>query len=214
MIAHAKALSAKSQDFSLRSATEHDLPAIFQFLRSHGKSRQFFPAYSENDISSKDGLLRGMAAEDIFLAVSGREILGTSAIWNQTFFRQWIVKSYATPLHLLRPLYNSISQLMSRPLLPKPGSIFPYRMLSLPCVVEDRAEIFAALLNAVIIKLYDSGQTLLLAGFHEHDPLKKVIDRLPNMQFRSRLYLVYWPDGEAEVCSLNNMVPYVEVGGL
>jgi len=55
---------------------------------------------------------------------------------------------------------------------------------------------------------------MVMAGFHQRDPLAAALRSLPHICFRSRLFVVHWEDGGEAHKSLDNRVPYVELGGL
>ena len=80
--------SKSPSDLTVRRACIQDVPVILDFIRNNGRQRQFYPSYTERDITGT-GLLKDLTIEDIFLAFEGPRIVGTLTAWDQTGFRQW-----------------------------------------------------------------------------------------------------------------------------
>jgi hypothetical protein len=206
--------SAPSKTLEIRRATQEDVPAIIEFWQREGGRKQFFPEYSDADLLSSDGLLRGLRPEDVFLAFTGKELVGTMAVWEQKSFRQSVVTGYNKQLTFLRLPYNAIARLLGYPILPRLGSNLDYFNLSLICIQEDDPHVFTLLL-AHVIKRYRSRYSLFMAGLHERDPLLPVLRRYRHFPYASRLYVVCWEDGEEDFENLNEWrVPYLELGAL
>jgi hypothetical protein len=74
--------------------------------------------------------------------------------------------------------------------------------------------VFAALL-AELRRRYSGGPwSHLLLGLHETDPLLGVARRMEAACYTTFLYLVAWPDGEAQRSALDGRPPYLELGTL
>ncbi len=209
-----KLKSASSKAIDIRLATREDIHAIIGFWQQEGAKKQFFPEYSATDLLSSEGLLRGLELEDVFLAFSGEELVGTVAAWDQKSFRQSIVRGYGRRLKFLRLPYNATAWLLGYPILPRPGSNLDYFNLSLVCIREDDPHVFESLL-AQMIKRYQSHYSLLMAGLHERDPLLPVLRKYRHFPYESRLYVVCWEDGEEDFGNLDDWrIPYLELGAL
>jgi radical SAM superfamily enzyme YgiQ (UPF0313 family) len=205
---------AHSGVLEIRSAERQDVPSIIRFWQHVGAKRQFFPEYSAADLLSSEGLLRGLRLENIILAVSGQELVGTVAAWDQKSFRQSVVTGYNRRLASLRLPYNITARLLGYPVLPRPGSSLDYLSLALTCIREDDSHIFGLLLEHVIQR-YQADYSLLMAGLHERDPLVSVLRRYHHFPYASRLYVVCWEDGEEDLGNLEDWrVPYLELGAL
>jgi hypothetical protein len=205
---------ASSKTLEIRTATPEDMPPIIEFWQQEGARKQFFPEYSTADLLSSKGLLHGLELEDIFLAFSGEELVGTVAAWDQKSFRQSVVTGYNRRLTFLRLPYNATARLVGYPILPRPGSSLDYFNLSLICIREDDPHVFGSLL-AQMIKQYRSRYSLLMAGLHERDPLLPVLRQYRHFPYASRLYVVCWEDGEEDFGDLDDWrVPYLELGAL
>ena len=117
-----KSGSTPLKTLDIRPATREYVPTIIEFWHQEGAKKQFFPEYSVADLLSYDGLLRGLELEDVFLAFSGEELVGTVAAWDQKSFRQSVVRGYNRRLTFLRIPYNVTARVTKNPILRRPGS--------------------------------------------------------------------------------------------
>jgi len=197
----------------IRPATSDDAQIIIAFLNEQGRRRQFFPAYSSNDLFGDEGLLSGLRPEDVLLAFRGQRLDGVAAAWDQKSFRRSVVTGYARWTGATRPLYNVWARLTGLPLLPPPRSVLNYAYLAIPCVRDDSEEVFLALLGELFVR-NKSGHSFMMAGMHESDPLLPALDRFRHFDYLSRMYVVCWEDGEDLFASLDGRIPYLELGSL
>lgn len=197
----------------VRPARADDLPELLSFLHTVGPRRQFFPCCEECDFFTAAGAFRDLRPDDLLLAIRGRGIVGTLAAWDQHGFRQTVVHGYGRPLGWVRPVYNAWARLAGRPRLPGPGDAFRYRVAALPLVADDDPAVFAALLDAFLVR-GGGDADYLLVGLHEADPLLAVMRRRRATWYTTRLFLVCWEDGEAMRRSLDGRPPYLELGSL
>jgi hypothetical protein len=198
----------------LRPATPADLPALIAFLRKEGSKQQFFPFYEPGDFSRNDGLLPGLAWEDIILAWQGSELIGTAAGWDQRSYRRWLVAGYAPWLGALRPLLNVVAKCRGFPRLPAPGVQADYFVLSLVCIRDHDTRVFRALLDEIVVRRRDRFN-FLLAGLHERDPLLPELQARRHIAIPGRLLAVAWDDTMGSVRRLRpEFVPHLEVGAL
>jgi hypothetical protein len=197
----------------IRPAAGDDAPALAALLNAEGRHRQFFPAYSEDDFFCHDGLLAGLAPEDVLIAFSAGRPVGLVAGWDQKTFRRSVVTGYAPWLRGVRLLYNLYSCAAGLPALPPVSAVLNYCYLALVCICGDDREVFAALLERLARSKRESC-SFLMAGMHERDPLLPVLTRLRHWVYPSRLYVVCWADGEPFFARLDNRPPYLELGSL
>lgn len=200
---------------SVRAAGREDVAAIVEFLDDEGRRRQFFPSYSAENLLSDAGLLRGLSPGDLHVALDEKGICGTAAIWDQTPFRQWVIDSYSRRAGLLRHPYNVYARVTGRPTFPSAGTALDYRFLGLVCIRDDAAGVLEGLCRSLWSALSaKSPEALVIAGFHRRDPLGRPFLTFPNTLLRSRVYIVHWPEGEADFAALDDRIPYLEVGSL
>jgi hypothetical protein len=199
---------------TLRPATTSDLPAILDLLATEGTRRQFFPHYQRDDFLSADGGLRDLALDRLLLAERGGRLLGMVAGWDQHAFRQSVIEGYSGWLKWLRPVYNTWHHLRGAPGLPAPGQPLHYLSAALPLAAGDDAGVFAALLAELRGRCSGGAWSHLLLGLHEADPLLGIARHWQTACYTTFLYLVAWPDGDAQRLALDDRPPYLELGTL
>lgn len=185
------------------------LPEILRFLHNWQAKKQFAPCYRLAAFGS--ARLRGLRAEDFYLAVKDNRIVGTVAAWSQEEFRQTCVEQYSWQLRLMRPIYNLLARLTPLKPLPEPGSAIPYFYLAFVAVEENDLEIFRGLVRAVHCDRVSSPSHYFIAGLHETDPLAAVLQDYRRIEAAGRLFAVYYPDGEAFFKQLDRRIPYIEM---
>jgi len=201
-------------DVNIRTAEIADRDAVVAFLNEFGSSRQFFPKYEAQDLFSDRGLLRGLQPADVLLAFRGTEIVGTLGCWNQRHFKQIIVHRYQKHLAALRPLYNAWATLRRHPVLPAAGSSLAARLAAIPVIRDDNQRVFGQLLRKQLYQLTQRGDRQLLIGLHSADELLRSAQQFAGKEYKTTLYLVYWPEEAPDVCKLMKRVPYLELGSL
>lgn len=179
---------------------------LAEFLRETGKSRQFYPVYTADDLQAPTGLLRGLALDDVAVALAGDRILGVMAAWNQLPFRQHVVTGYQGWLRWARPLFGR--------LLPAPGE--PVQSLLAACLAirDDDPAVFRALVRHLLHQHAGGAHRLLFIGLAGDDPLLPVAQEPWHFTVHSRMYAVDWVDGQAALQALDARAPYLELGSL
>lgn len=199
----------------IKKAEKEDIPYILEFYQQNSNSRQFFPLYTQKDILSEKGILKDLRISDMLLAFENNILIGTVAIWNQNKFRRWLIDKYHPFVKIYRPLYNSYAFLRNMPTLPQEKRVLNYKILSLIKVKNDREDVWKSLLYTIWQESKNtSEQNLIMAGFHEKDPLISIFQKIPNWRFSSTLYCVYWRDDKVFFDSLTPQIPYIELGSL
>lgn len=179
---------------------------IAAFLQETGKSRQFYPVYTADDLQAPTGLLRGLALDDFAVVLAGDRIQGVMAAWNQLPFRQHVVTGYQGWLRWAQPLLGR--------LLPPPGE--PVRSLLAACLAirDDDPAVFHVLLRHLLHVHAGRTHRWLFIGLAGDDPLQPVAAEPWHLTLHSRIYTVEWGDGRAALQALDDRVPYLELGSL
>jgi hypothetical protein len=196
----------------VRPARAEDVSELVECLHTVGPRRQFFPVYTAEDFGTEGGIFKDLRPEQVLLAHRGGRLAGALAGWDQHGFRQTVVCGYSRALRWARPLYNAWARWRAVPTLPAPGEELRYLTAALP--VADDAEVFAALLDALLVRSSGGPAAYLLLGLHEADPLLEVARSYRARWYTTRLYLVCWEDSEAMRKGLDGRPPYLELGCL
>ncbi len=186
--------------------------AIADFLNKTGPSRQFFPVYTATDIDSPTGILRGLQPENFLAAISGDEIVGVMACWNQLPFRQHVVAEYHGMLKFSRPVINFVSSAFGCRMLPDPGEPVNSLLAAGIAIKNDDPAIFRALLRHALAIHSNNGSDLFFIGMAANDPLLPIVTEPWHITLHSRIYTVDWNADAAN--RFDAKVPYLELGGL
>lgn len=147
------------------------VPEIVRFLRTEGSRRQFFPVWTEESLRNLDGL----KIEDIRIARRGGAIAGVMALWDQTAYKQSIVRGYSGWMR------------MAQPFLPRVGEEIRGVYAALICASDP--DVFADLLGAIRTLASERKFDYLLVGLDARDPNLPVARKYRHYAYPSRLYL-------------------------
>ena len=153
-------------------------------------------AWKEGEL---DGL-RGMGLDAARFLVSREQgdVVSAGAVWNQTAFKQTVVRGYSKAVGLARPFINLTARLTGSVTLPPCGSPLKMAFLS-PIFSPDNCD--KHLVNVVRAgcrMARESGGDLLALGFDARDPrLASLRRQFRPREYRSRLYSVIWKHGGA-----------------
>jgi len=187
---------------------------LLDLLARAGQRRQFFPCYDRECFLVPEGPLRGLSLDHLVLAERAGRPIGLLASWDQSSYRQSVVCQYGGWVRWLRPAYSTWQWLRGRHPLPQPGQPLHCLNAVLPLVADDDPAVFAALLGELLRRSAGGPWSHLLLGLYESDPLLQVPRRLAIACYVTLLYLVCWPDGEAQLRALDNRPAYLELGTL
>jgi ribosomal protein S18 acetylase RimI-like enzyme len=186
----------------------HDIAACLQ--RNH-RRRQFAPHWTADDLAHPERT-RNLRPEDFLLAMSGPEIVGCAALWNQQSFKQTVVHGYDRGFSLFRRAMNIGARVTGWPRFPAVGEPLSHAYVSHLAIDDDRPEICCALIQAALNRSVASGYVYLVLGLHGCNPLlPSVKSRFYSIDLRSILYHVFWPEGQSLANSLDDRVPHIEV---
>lgn len=190
---------------TVEKAHNGNIDEVFEFINQQQASKQFAPYYTAADLTTPR--LRGLSAEDFYLAVKDNKITGVIAAWNQSDFRQVHVEKYSRPLQAIKPIYNLMSLMTPLKALPECGEKIPYFYLSFVAIKNSDRAIFRLLLNALYRDRHQGQWHYFICGLHESDPLAEVLEDYRRIKGYGNLFSVCLDDG----ITLSNQTPYVEI---
>lgn len=176
-------------------------------LERNRRRYQLAPNFSLEDLLSPERS-RGLAPSDFFLAVVEGEVVGCLALWNQSGFKQVVVRGYAPRLARWRPWTNRLAPLLKTPRLPDPGQALPHAYVSHVAVDGDDPQIFRALIEAAYAEARERRYVYIVMGFAARHPWNAWLkSRFKPRAYASLLYTVLWEDS----VTLDGRMPHVEV---
>jgi hypothetical protein len=203
----------QTPSYHLSQGSAVDVGDVVTFLQHYGAARQFFPAYVEADFCDSPTTL-GFQVEDFILARRAGQLVGVMGLWDQSGYKQTVVRAYPDPLRRLRPFYNIWARLSGGPPLPPPGRPIHFAYASFICIAGDEPAIFRALLQRACALAAARGYAYLMVGLSERDPLLAVARHYSHIPYYSRLYTVCWKDEVNFHEKLDRRIPYVEIAAL
>lgn len=186
---------------------------IAAFLNRTGGEKDFFPVYTAEDIMAEDHILRGLRLNDFHVAITGDQIVGVIACWNQLPFRRTLVTGYSGYMRWLKQFIAPLAKALHMAPIPDPGE--PFRNVFAACmaIAGNDQQIFKLLLDTILHNEYDTGKTFLLVGLMEGDPLLPVLRTYLHIPTRTGIYALAW-DGIDAVYIPDGRILYIELGAL
>jgi hypothetical protein len=175
------------------------LHELVDFLQTEGARHQLFPSWTEDDLHQVGAL--GLSLDDVRVAVRGSAIVGVMALWDQSAYKQTVVRGYSGWLRALTPI------------LPRAGAIVRHAYASLVCVSNDDPRIFGRLLRDMYCLARARGFQYLLVGLDARDPKLGVARAYPHYSYPSRLYFARWPGATLQEDPDERLV-YVDIATL
>jgi hypothetical protein len=163
--------------------TVDQLPAVARFLQTEGARRQFSSVWTEDALRRQGEF--GLRVEDVRIARRGGTIAGVIALWDQTAYKQAIVRGYSGWLKAVAPLTR----------LPRAGEQVRSAYASLVCVANDDPVLFARLLREIYNLAHTRRFHYILVGLDARDPLLRIPRAYSHVAYPSRFYLGTWANG-------------------
>ena len=189
-------------------------PAILECLQRSGAGRQFAPYWSAETLFNPDHT-PDLRPEDFLLALRGQRVVGCVAAWDQSRFKQSVVRAYSGPIGRWRAWINRLAPLGGWPCLPAPDTPWRYCYASHLAVDDADPEVFAALVRALYCRARDQGYNYFILGLAEADPLSRMVRRgYRHVTYPSQIYLVGWEDSWEAISQVDRRPPGLEVAVL
>ena len=198
----------------LGRGTTELIPEILACLQRSGQQKQFSPVWSSETTFSPTRT-PNLRPEDFLVALSGSRVLGCLALWDQTSFKQTVVRGYSGGMARMRPLINWLARFIDLPHLPKMGEQIPYCFASHLAIDHDDAGVFASLLRAAYNGTIRKGFHYFMLGLAESHPFRPLLTRnYLHITYSSQIYLMAWDDGLDAVARVDNRIPGLEIAVL
>jgi hypothetical protein len=142
-------------------------------------------------------------------------VVGCLAVWDQTPFKQTIVRGYSGNMARWRPVINRLARWIDVPYLPEINAPFPYCYASHIAIDQDDQQIFASLLRAASNETVRRGFKYFMIGLSASNSLRPVLTRnYLHITYASQIYLVAWEDGLDAIGRVDGRVPGLEIAVL
>jgi hypothetical protein len=194
----------RSRTAGMRSATPDDAGRLAEFLAEAGRTQQFFPRMSAEDLLAG----RGGPPIDAFRWLEGRpgEILAAAALWHQGDYRQYRIHGYGRPVAWMRRVAR-LAPFLGLPRLPDPGEEVRYSTLAAWAARDHDPALLADLLD----RMPGADTSFILAGAHAAHPLHEVFRKRRHVAYQSEVFRVHW---DSDSPPLADLPLYLECGTL
>lgn len=199
-----------ASDLHLQQGTREWSDAICQFLNDQNPRFQFAPRWSQTEFNRLEPF--SLRCDGFRLLLEGDRITGCAALWDQRPFKQVVAKGYSQSMTLLRPLYNSLARLRGRVILPRAGQVLQQAYVSHLALVQEDPQKLVHMLLALMPAARSCGTTVMVLGLDVRDPRLAAIERQFGAHvYRTRLYVVRWPNQKGCLESPDGRLMYPEV---
>lgn len=187
-----------------------DLRQVVDYLRRVGASRQFFPSYQLSDFLAGADLTRGFDPRNFVVATRDGEIGGVLGVWDQSAFKQVVVRGYRGVLAHTRPLVSLAAPVLGYPSPPRAPAVLRIAYASFLAIDDNTGDTFEALLRAALARAARLGCDYLTLALAESDPLLPTALAFPHRTYVSRLFTVDWRSG-AFHDEVAKGIPYADI---
>ena len=197
-------IHVNTDGYIVKQATAEDEERLIRFLNEEGKKKDFFP------VIKKISQFTDLNVSDFYLLLKDDEIVSAGALWNQTAYRQYMVKNYKGVLKVGR-VFNPLLKKIGYMQFPPQNKEIDYVMLSFLLSKDDNKEYLKGLLKN-ILKVAKNKHELIVIGTVEQSPLNEVMKEIRNVHFDSQIYGVEFMFENHKNTSINQENLYLECG--
>lgn len=178
---------------------------LVERLNRYSSHYQFAPEWSNEELEALESL--GLHPQKFF-----ENGTASAALWDQSSFKQTVVRGYATSLAKSRWLVNAAARFTGDIRLPDVGERLRNIYVShLTSEAGDDAALIELLMNLRNVAARDGIEILTLA-FADNDPRLSTVRRaFRSHEYRTRIYLARWPDCGSEASCLDKRIMAPEV---
>lgn len=188
-------MKASKHGLTFRQATKEDLTDLLAFLNAEGKRKDLFPVIDSLE------QFHGLTVENFYLLLENNAIVAAGALWDQTGYKQYIVKKYHGMIKLAR-IVNPLLTALRYIRLPKKDTPLDLVMLSFFLSKDDDDAYYRVFLNEVCREIAKAHSIFVLGLPKKHFAVP-ILDRLRNISFETRLYEITFPWNSQEYAKLN-----------
>lgn len=197
---HGPSAPAATTPDEVVAGSADQLPDVVEFLRRESANRQLAPVWTADAVRDLGPL--GLRCEDLRIARRDGRIAGVIGFWDQSAFKQSVVRGYSGWLRAASWLGGSV--------VPRVGDQVRSAYAAMIAVAGDDADVFRRLLHEMTQLAATRGFDYLVVGLDARDPLLAVARERRHLSYPSRLYLASWPQIRHSLDTASHGVPLHE----
>lgn len=165
---------------------------VATFLNREGSRHQFSRAWDE---------MAGAQPGLTFLVMRhAGQVIGVIGLWDQRGSRQTVLRGLPSTLRRLRHPVNLLGTLYRRPAIPAPGQSIDQAYLAALAVRGDDLKLAMRLVQAGLTSAAERGIRVATLGLPDgHLWCNEIARQLRPIEYRTDIYLVYWPGSEPAI---------------
>jgi len=201
------------QGYSVRRATDDDIPVISRLLDNEYRPRLFGSVMTEDNLRKAIAKRPGFTVSDYFVAEYRGRIVGTCSAWDISSVRRVRVMAYRGKYRIVKMIYGWVAPVFGFPKLPDPGQ--PFREIVInDFAVEGRSpEILQALVTQVYRTYRKLGYNMIQIASDERDPILVAVRGFFTQPLRS--WIIFGADDpdRIEKDGIDCSNPYLDISG-
>lgn len=183
--------------------------AIVDCLNRNGARQQYAPYWTLDSLFSAN-----LTPADFFLALNGDRVIGCMSCWDQSAFKQTVLRGYSRSLARWRRLLNVLSPLGGWPYLPDPHTPLRHSYASHIAIEDDDPLVFSALLRELYNYNLRKDYDYFMIGLAESNPFRGVVKTYHPLTYISQIYLVNWENDIDILKEVDQRIPALEIAVL
>jgi hypothetical protein len=183
--------------------------AIVDCYNRNGSRKQYAPYWTCNSLFTAN-----LTPYDFFLALNGNRVIGYIACWDQSAFKQTVLRGYSKSIARWRRLLNLLSPLGGWPYLPEPHTQLRHSYASHVAIDDDDPVVFSGLLRELYNHNLEKGYRYFMIGLAEANPFRGVVKTYHPLTYISQIYLVNWENDMGVLKEIDDRIPGLEIAVL
>jgi len=160
---------------------------MIEFINRNHSKHNFSSNLSKGRLSDY-----GLKPTDFYIARKNNKIAGVVCCWDQSAFKQSVVRGYSSMMHLFRLWHNFTCKINGNAPLPKLNKHINFLYLSFLAIEKDNPVVLNTIISYLKMRLYQSKYLYLVMGLHESSKLNRVMKHHKHMNYKSMISLVSW----------------------
>ena len=162
---------------------------IISFINENGKKKDFFPVFSKEILENLTSL--NFNLNSMYVAYIENKLLGVIGCWDQTEFKQTIVKGLSLKYKLLRYINNYfLTHIYDTPIITNVGKKIKAFYLNYIVIKESDKDIFSQMIDAISNDYSSKDYNYFLVGLDQNDPLCGSMSNFRSFNYDAIVYLV------------------------
>lgn len=197
-------LKTTAKDCVFRRAEARDETAVLEYLNREGRKKDLFP------VVTSLSQFHGLTIRDFYILEDQGGIAATAALWDQTDYKQYVVKRYRGIMRFARVL-NPVLSLLGYMKLPPEDQILDYPMLSFFLSRNDDPEYYKAFLNGLNREIRGRKEVYVI-GLPQSHFAGGIFSRVPSIHFDTVIHSVQFKLGNGKYTRIDPDHLFLECG--